>query len=338
MDDVLIVGGGIVGSAAALHCARRGMAVRVLDRGEPGGGTTPRSFGLVDVLAPAGPVYTPVRAEAVRETAAWVAEEGVAAQVEWLACGSLNPQVGPEALPAYAAAGVRAQWWPAWRVAAEEPALGASGRGAMHLPEDACLRPSAYLDVVRAAAARAGAAREQAAPTAVRMVPGGWEAGGRTARRLVVAAGVWSPMLLPGLPVEPVRGTILETAPLPPLLARYTPDLRQLGDGRVWIGTSHEHAGFDPTPDPGVARRLYAEACTTLPALASAPIERTWAGLRPVPADGLPICGAWPGAEGLFVCVTHSGITLAQWLGRRLARLLAGEAVPELAPFHPGRL
>ncbi len=56
-----------------------------------------------------------------------------------------------------------------------------------------------------------------------------------------------------------------------------------------------------------------------------------------MPVDGLPLCGAWPGAEGLFVCVAHSGITLAQWLGLRLARLLAGGAVPELAPFAPRR-
>lgn len=337
MEDVLIVGGGILGCATALHCARRGFAVRVLDRGEPGGGTTPRSFGLVDVLAPAGPVYTPVRAAAVRETAQWLAAEGLAEQVEWNPCGSVNPGVGPEALAACAAAGVPAEWWPPERLAAEEPALHLPGRGALHLPEDACLRPAAYLEAVRGLALRAGVAWVPGEAPALRPVPGGWEAGGHAARRLVVSTGVWSGRLLPGLALAPVRGTILETEALPPLLRRYTPDLRQLRDGRVWIGTSHERAGFAPTVDAAVAQALLSAAVGTLPALTAAPIARTWAGLRPMPADGLPICGAWPGAPGVFVCVAHSGITLAQWLGRRLARRLAGESVPELAPFDPSR-
>ena len=86
-----------------------------------------------------------------------------------------------------------------------------------------------------------------------------------------------------------------------------------------------------------MARALLSAAVGALPALAAAPIARTWAGLRPMPTDGLAICGAWPGAQGVFVCVAHSGITLAQWLGRRLARRLAGEPVPELAPFDPRR-
>lgn len=335
MDDVLIIGGGIIGSALALHCARRGLAVRVLDRGEAGGTASPRAFGLVNVLEPTDPAYMAARAAALAETAAWVTEEGVAAQVEWMPCGSLNPAVGPEVLPLYARAGVRAEWWPAARVAVEEPALRLPGPGALHLPADAGVRPAPYLAAVRSAAVRAGAVWEEAGVEALRAVPGGWQAGGRAARRVVVAAGAWSPLLVPGLPVAPVRGTVLETEALPPLLRRCTPTLRQLPDGRVWIGASHEHAGYAAEPDPDVAARLRAEAVALLPALATAAIARTWAGIRPVPLIGLPLCGPWPGAEGLHVAVTHSGVTMAHWLGRRLARSLTGEAVPDLAPFAP---
>jgi glycine/D-amino acid oxidase-like deaminating enzyme len=336
LDDLLVVGGGIVGAAIALHAALRGMAVRVLDRGEPGGGSTVRSVGLVDVLAPCPPPYLRARREAVAETAAWLERDGRAARVGWAVPGSLHPGLGPEAVAVLTAGGVRAEWWDPERLAAEEPALRL-GSGAVHLPDDACLDPSAYLALVRAEARRAGVHWEEAEADRLRPGGGGWTVGPRTARRVVVAAGVWSCRLLPGLPVAPVRGTVLETDPLPPLLRRYTPELRQLADGRVWVGGSYERAGWSLQPDPRVVARLRTRAGQLLPALADAGLRRVWTGLRPMPADGLPLAGNWPGAEGLYVCVTHSGVTMALWLGRRMAALVAGERVPDLDAFHPGR-
>lgn len=334
-SDVLIVGGGLLGAAVAWHCAQRGQAVRVLDRGEPGGGSSSRAFGLVDVLTLHPPGYLRARSEAIAETAAWLRGAGALRRVAWNPCGSLNPDLGPAALPLLAAAGVEAQWWDAERLRAEEPALSAGS--AVHLPADACLDPPQYLAAVREAAIGAGVVWEQAEAAALRQTPDGWTAAGRSAPRAVLAAGVWSPLLLPGLPLEAVRGTILETAALPPLLRRYTPVLRQLPSGSVWIGGSQERAGYRLDPEPGVVAALERAGRAALPALRGVPIRAVRTGLRPVPADGLPLAGPWPGCEGLFVCVAHSGVTMAQWLGRRLSALLGGQRVPELAPFQPAR-
>jgi glycine/D-amino acid oxidase-like deaminating enzyme len=60
--------------------------------------------------------------------------------------------------------------------------------------------------------------------------------------------------------------------------------------------------------------------------------------VRPMPADGQSIVGWLPGAPGVYVAVTHSGVTLGAHLaGLITAELLGSPATAELAPFRPGR-
>jgi glycine/D-amino acid oxidase-like deaminating enzyme len=60
--------------------------------------------------------------------------------------------------------------------------------------------------------------------------------------------------------------------------------------------------------------------------------------VRPMPADGQSIVGWLPGVEGVYVAVTHSGVTLGAHLAGLVAdELLGGAAAAELAPFRPGR-
>ena len=70
------------------------------------------------------------------------------------------------------------------------------------------------------------------------------------------------------------------------------------------------------------------------------PVERTWAGLRPASADGLPYLGPVPGVPGLFVAAGHfrSGLILSPGTGLAMAQLLTGKPpfVP-LAAFRLGR-
>ncbi len=62
-------------------------------------------------------------------------------------------------------------------------------------------------------------------------------------------------------------------------------------------------------------------------------------GIRPYPEDGKTIAGALPGANGLFVVATHSGITLAPALGKLMAQTIATGTVPDmLRPFGLDRL
>lgn len=59
---------------------------------------------------------------------------------------------------------------------------------------------------------------------------------------------------------------------------------------------------------------------------------RTWCGFRPWAPDGLPIIGAWPGLDGLFVATAHfrSGILLAPITAQLMTQWIV-EGRPSLA-------
>ena len=60
--------------------------------------------------------------------------------------------------------------------------------------------------------------------------------------------------------------------------------------------------------------------------------------VRPMPADGQSIVGWLPGANGVYVAVTHSGVTLGAHLARLItAEVTSGAPAAELAPYRPAR-
>lgn len=66
----------------------------------------------------------------------------------------------------------------------------------------------------------------------------------------------------------------------------------------------------------------------------------SWAGLRPIVPDGLPVIGPVPGHDGLHLATAHSmlGVTLAPTTAAVLAPvILDGHPSPELAPFSVSR-
>ena len=71
---------------------------------------------------------------------------------------------------------------------------------------------------------------------------------------------------------------------------------------------------------------------------AGARVERTRIGLRALPIDESPVCGWINSIGGLYVVVTHSGITLAPFLSQLVAQeILDGVEAPVLRPFRPSR-
>jgi glycine oxidase len=109
-------------------------------------------------------------------------------------------------------------------------------------------------------------------------------------------------------------------------------------DGRVLVGSTEEDVGFEKRTTAAAIAELLLLASHLVPGLASAHVERCWAGLRPGSPDGLPFLGAVPGFDNLFVAAGHfrAGIQLSPATALVMKELLLGQA-PTL-PMEPFRL
>jgi len=131
--------------------------------------------------------------------------------------------------------------------------------------------------------------------------------------RVVLCAGAWSGALLNGLgvssPTPPLRGQIVLLKSGQPILKRIVEHgdcyLVPREDGHVLIGSTEEDAGFDSRTTPMGVRGLIDEAFRLCPALASAQVEKAWAGLRPGSIDSRPYLGPLPGYRNAFVATGH---------------------------------
>ena len=164
--------------------------------------------------------------------------------------------------------------------------------------------------------------------------------------QVVLAAGAWSGELLATLglqlPVEPVKGQMIlykcAADFLPAMVlakGRYAIPRR---DGHILIGSTLEHEGFDKTPTDVALESLKASAVSLLPALADAQVVAHWAGLRPGSPEGIPFIGELSGFAGLWLNCGHyrNGLVLAPASCQLLADLLAGrEPIIDPAPYAP---
>ena len=365
-----VIGAGIVGVHVAVALTRRGADVTVIDRGEPGGGTTAGSFAWIDASAPGIAPYLELRALGVQ---AWGRQAQELGRPRWLSLpGTLT----------WARAGDEAD-------TLEEHAQRLQGLGreprrltaqeAMRQEPDLRLPPD--LDCVWshdgegwvqtgpaiAALLRLGSAAGLKLRTATEVreltVDGSGRVTGlvlasgqrvdtdvvvcclgRFTESLVCSAGVNVPMREPGAGAVPVAGLVARTTPLPSRLGRVLLAdgvlIRPAGGGRLLVSSSAydvEVAGESgEIGGPGAGERLMGLLGPRVRGAEQARAEKTWTCVRAIPADLLPVAGR--ALDGLYVVATHSGVTLAP----ALAELVASEVLEdsdreELRPFRPGR-
>jgi D-amino-acid dehydrogenase len=175
--------------------------------------------------------------------------------------------------------------------------------------------------------------------------------GEEVADRAVLAAGLPTAPLLRRLgvrvPLVGARGySVMVTGRgEPPRHALYLAEaklgLSPFAEG-VRIAGVFELGARDTAAPPDAGARLLAAARPYLGGWqpdADGPVQ-AWAGLRPATPDGLPMIGALPGLEGVYLATGHGmlGVTLAPATAALLAPLvLEGRAASELAPFDPAR-
>jgi len=150
------------------------------------------------------------------------------------------------------------------------------------------------------------------------------------AEHYVLAGGAWSNELLP-LPVRPKKGQMLslrvpEFVPeLPLKRILYGQDIYIVPrrDRRIIIGATSEDVGFTPHNTPAGIQKLLQSAIRLYPQLQDYPIEELWWGFRPATPDELPILGT-SHCKNLTLATGHyrNGILLAPITAALIADLV----------------
>ena len=151
-----------------------------------------------------------------------------------------------------------------------------------------------------------------------------------SAPKLVLAAGLGIPplaaMLGMKIPVQPERGQILVTERLRPVLSYPLSGVRQTAEGSLLFGTSHESVGYNTTVTTGVIRNIAGRAIEAFPCLSNVRILRSWGALRPLTPDEFPIYLESETYPGAFVLTSHSGVSLASLYATHIPRwIVSGE-------------
>lgn len=348
---VIVVGAGIVGASIAWHLAQDGARVTIIEADQPGGIATRHSWAWLNASWGNPEPYFRLR---IRAMAEWkrLARDVPAIRLHWV--GGLIYDLPPDELETYAAQhgawGYGIRRVTAAEIAAIEPALKAPPAMALHVAEEGALEPLATAQALLAAAIGLGAElhhdRVTGLDIAAGKVTGIVTMHGRLAADLVViAAGTATAELAAtagiSVPMSAPPGLLVATKPTGKLFNGLVmaPDMhvRQLEDGRLLAGA--DFGGSDPGTDAeATARGVFAGLQTMLTGGEALAYDRYQIGYRPMPADGFPIIGTAPDCPGLFLAVTHSGITLAPALGLfAAAEILGRQRDPLLRPYGPAR-
>ena len=152
-------------------------------------------------------------------------------------------------------------------------------------------------------------------------------------KKLVLAAGVGIPALAAKLgmaiPVRPQRGQLIVTERLAPMLPYPISGIRQTHEGSFLLGVSNEEAGFDISVTTDILKTIAQNAIEAFPALSGVGMMRSWAALRPLAPDLYPIYHQSDGFPGAYVVTSHSGVTLASLHADLIARWISEGTEPE---------
>lgn len=345
--DVAVVGGGIVGVAAAAFLAEAGAEVSLAETRHIGAGASGRNSGAVQHP------FDPALAELHEETLALyrgLEAPGMSAfPLDRVPDGLLSLAPWPEALELFAAdvrdrlPGLEPRLIEPAELAALEPAI-APGLYGCRTETGWAVPPVAALEALADRARAAG----------VRMV--GWpEAFELDAERTLVTAGPWTPGVVDPKggwrPIEPIWGVVaeveLEAAPTHVLEEAGIPELAEaLGageaapqlfslvssEGRHGLGSSFSSEEPD---ERATADALVTRAARFLTGIGA--VRATRACARPVSVDGRPLIGQV--AESVYVCAGHGpwGISTGPASARLVADLILGRDVEIPAELDAAR-
>ena len=329
--EIVVVGGGAIGTSAAFHLAEAGLDVVLVERAELASGSTSRAAGGIRAQF-SDPLNIALGLRSLEAFARFAERPG--AEIDLKQVGYLFLLDREEDVRAFER-GVEVQnahGVPSRFVSLEEaqrlsPLAGLDGvLAATFSPLDGHASPEAVVQGYAAGARRHGASvLTRCAVTGIDVVDGEirgveTEGGGIETGTVVCAAGAWSPGLarMAGLdlPVEPVLREIGFTAPAPdlpeqmPLTVDFTSGLyfHREGPGLLFgMADREQRPGFDAPSDPDWLEHVTAVAERRLPRLLELGLAGGWKGYYEVTPDHNALIGEAPGVARFLYATGFSG-------------------------------
>lgn len=366
--STIIIGAGVIGSTLALHLSEAGEAITILEGGAIGDATTSASFSMhiatrktpkehFDLAIAGGQEHLDmaVRLGATTPESSWIHPSPF---FEW-PTSDYEEQLIKERVERLQEWGYNAQWISRAELLIREPNLRPEPG-----VERVVMYPSeAWYDAPLLAELAVKGARRYGAQvftgeyvTCIEQTNSGVRvtaASGsiHTADKLVIAAGASARDVaalagcelqvnrVPGFVIttEPVDGSLLNSIILHP-----DANLRPAPGGRIVYHsyTVEGHLPEDLTENPNhpAAEEITRFAASIMPAIAEVPRSTGRIGIRPVPADGLPIVGWLNENKTVYGIAAHSAVNLAPILAKLATdELVNGSSLDALHPFRPGR-
>ena len=364
MSDVLIIGGGIIGLTTALELQQHGLTVTLLEKSQIGAGASGAAGGILSPLRPWQNETAVTQLCTLSLSCYHKLVNDLQAQDEsiTLTQSGLLYLIPDEIHTACTWA--QAHDWEcsalnASALAQEEPAIKAVD--GFLFPQVFQVEPLSLVGALARVAKRRGIdIRENCSAHTIpleksRVSGANTNHGLIHAETVVVCAGAWMTSLLPATlscpEIQPVRGQMIEFTATPQLLhhmvlSKVASEISELEmdyyliprpDGRILVGSTLEHCGFDDSITDTARAELSIFAKQLLPALKQYPITRQWAGLRPDAASTTPFICAHPEIDNLFINGGHyrNGIVLAPASALLITQLICRETPHiDMKPFE----
>jgi len=329
--DVVVIGGGAIGTSIAFHLAEAGVDVCLLERDALSSGSTSRAAGGVRAQF-SDPLNVEIGLRGIEAFERFAERPG--GEIDFRQVGYLFLLDRPEDVETFErsvaiqnALGAPSRLVTPGEAARLSPLAGLDGvlAGAF-CPLDGHASPEAVAQGYAAGARRHGATVLTGVPATGVDMEGdavrGVATGGATIRTdtVICAAGVWSPALARTagieLPVEPVLREVVTTAPvdgLPesiPLTVDCTTGFyfHREGPGLLLgMADRDQPAGFDAPTDPAWLERVTEVAVRRAPAFLDMGIAHGWKGYYEVTPDHNGLVGEAAGARRFLYATGFSG-------------------------------
>jgi glycine/D-amino acid oxidase-like deaminating enzyme len=360
--DVIIIGGGVIGTACAYFLAGRGAKVLVLERSHLGAGASGTTAAIVSISGSSG-TPEPLRPLNVESYHLILdAEQKFDRPLEIIQGGALyvamNTQEALEIRSFYDEIdqmGVDCKLMDGAEARCMEPLLCRDVTAALHNPASYHVNPFRLVDGYLGTALRRGSRVEYGVEVKDIKVNNGKIEGVVTnqgeyhADWVVVAGGAHTPQILSSLgtkiPIVPARGQVILTEACQRLIEHVIMFLdhlyiRQTASGNFYLGSHTEFVGFENRITLEKIAAFTQAFVRAMPMLGRLRALRFFAGFRPICEDNLPIIGPVPGCTRLIVASGHgrAGVRFSAGTGKAVSEMiLNGQTEHPMEAFNPGR-